>query len=314
MRTGAWVAAFSFLWMASLGHSVAAAAACPGCPPPLPFRGWHPAGALRHQFQLQGVPGQFCATGGYNTEVSGPSFLGTTVTPDVYAIDLYADNGACSNYANGGLNTDAVRSIHAQGKKAIAYIDIGTWESYRPDAQLFVDFNQRCGGCLLGNENGYPGERWLNLNNNKGQRDFLFLVMATRVAKAKHAGFDAVYLDNADGYENDTGFAITSRTQLIYDTTLLNIAHVFGLAAGINYDLLQVRELEPYEEFHIDESCFEFSECYYLDPVRSANKPVLEIEYDTNPAEVCPLANDMTNFLTVFKSPDLFDYPWTPCR
>lgn len=36
---------------------------CPGCPLPVGFQGWHPTGALRHQFQLQGVPNQFCSTG-----------------------------------------------------------------------------------------------------------------------------------------------------------------------------------------------------------------------------------------------------------
>src|SRR5690348_4613329 len=81
--------------------------ACPGCPLPNSFQGWHPTGALRHQFQLQGVPNQFCSSGGYNTAVSGPSFLGETVAPQVYAIDLYADDGACPNYKHGTLNTDA---------------------------------------------------------------------------------------------------------------------------------------------------------------------------------------------------------------
>ncbi|HVO60426.1 MAG TPA: endo alpha-1,4 polygalactosaminidase [Terriglobales bacterium] len=289
--------------------------ACPGCPPPIPLHGWHPTGALRHQFQLQGVPGQFCSTGGYNTDVSGLSFLGKTVAPKVYAIDLYADDGACPNYKRGTLNADAVNSLHAQGKRAIAYISIGAWESYRPDASKFKAFDRQCGGCLLGK--GYFGSndsRWLNLNNNHGQRDFLYRLMAARLLKAKNAGFDAVYYDITDGFNNDTGFHISARTQLLYNSTLLNMAHLAGLAAGLNYDILQVKELEPYEEFHIDESCWVFSECSYFDPVRRAHKPVFEIEYVSNPPDVCPAANKLSNFLTVFKSFDLYDVPWEPCR
>ena len=292
-----------------------AATACPGCPAPLPFQGWHPTGALRHQFQLQGVPNRFCSTGGYNTHVDGPSFLGDIVSPDVYAIDLYADDGACPNYKPGTLNTDAVKALHARGKRAIAYISIGAWESYRPDAAKFLAFDRRCGGCLLGNSYfGSEDSRWFNLNNNHGQRDFLYFMMAARILKAKRAGFDAVYYDITDGYRNPTGFNISARTQLLYNSTLLNMAHLAGLAAGLNYAILQVKQLEPYEEFHIDESCWVFDECYYFDPLRQARKPVFEIEYVSNPADVCPAANQLSNFFTVFKSFDLLDFPWEPCH
>ena len=318
MRSGHLTAlALVALFFSFLPHptNARAATACPGCPPPVKFEGWHPTGSLRHQFQLQGVPGQFCHTGGYNTEVSGPSFLGEVVEPQVYAIDLYADDGACPNYKPGTLNTDAVKRLHAHGKRAIAYISIGAWEAYRPDARTFEVFDRQCGGCLLGKDYfGSHDTRWFNLNNNHGQRDFLYAMMAVRILKAKRAGFDAVYFDITDNYNNDTGFNIRARTQLLYNSTLLNMAHVAGLAAGLNYDILQVKQLEPYEEFHIDESCWVYSECYYFDPVRNAHKPVFEIEYVSNPADVCPAANQLSNFFTVFKSFDLYDFPWEPCR
>lgn len=104
---------------------------------------------VRAQFQLQGVASP-CGTGGYNSHVTGIAFNSTSVSPDVYAIDLYADNGACPNYAPGTPNSDAVKAIHAEGKKAICSVDIGTAEPYRPDYQDFVKFNKNCRGCLLG--------------------------------------------------------------------------------------------------------------------------------------------------------------------
>jgi len=36
-----------------------------------------------------------------------------------------------------------------------------------------VAFDAARGGCLLGQNNGWPGEKWLNVNDDKGQRTFL---------------------------------------------------------------------------------------------------------------------------------------------
>jgi hypothetical protein len=117
---------------------------------PLRAARWRPPLNLRAQFQLQGIPGSFCTTGGYHTNVRNHAFNGNIVSPDLYAIDLYADDGACPNYAPGIPNRDAVAAIHAQGKKAVCYVDIGSAEPYRPDYQKFVEFDKNCSGCLLG--------------------------------------------------------------------------------------------------------------------------------------------------------------------
>jgi hypothetical protein len=276
---------------------------------------WIPPANLRAQFQLQGVA-DHCSTGGYNTRVRGKAVDGSWVSPDAYFIDLYADNGVCPQYAEGTPNRDAVRSLHAAGKKAICYVDIGSAEPYRPDYQEFVNFDQQCKGCLLGKPYD-SGDPFLNLNNNKGQRSFAFAEMNKRLDKCAEAGFDGVYFDVTWEWQvgkETTGWNISYETQLLYNISLLNLAHMHNLAAGINYDLLQIPDLVAAEDFHIDESCFDYSECDYLNPVTQAGKPVLQIEYFADPATVCQQQPKPYNFNTEFKNQDLFDYPWTTCR
>ena len=276
---------------------------------------WVPSQNLRAQFQLQGVESH-CATGGYNPRVRNKAYDGRVVSPDVYAIDLYADNGACPQYAPGTPNRDAVRAIHAAGKKAICYVDIGTAEPYRPDYDLFVAFDKKCSGCLLG-EPYDSGDPFVNLNNDKGQREFLFAIMDKRLATCQSAGFDAAYFDVTWEWQvgkQITGWNISAETQLLYNIGMLNLAHMRNLAAGINYDLLQVKDLVRHEDFHIDESCFLYSECDYLLPVTKAGKPVLQIEYFAKPEDVCLQEPYPYRFNTEFKDQNLYDYPWSSCR
>src|ERR1700675_4819133 len=49
----------------------------------------------------------------------------TSVSASVYDVD--------------GFETPAatVRRLHNQGRRAICYLDVGSWESYRPDASSF---------------------------------------------------------------------------------------------------------------------------------------------------------------------------------
>src|SRR5690348_7090158 len=48
-----------------------------------------------------------------------------SVNASMYDIDMF-DNSA-----------SVVASLHAAGRKAVCYIDVGTWENWRPDASQF---------------------------------------------------------------------------------------------------------------------------------------------------------------------------------
>jgi len=294
----------------------APAPACKGCPKPVPCKGcWEPAADSRWQIQLQGVK-DYCKTGGINTAVSAKPYGGDTeVSPIVYAFDPFIDTGTCKGFDPGTLNRPAVEALHGQGVKVIGYVDAGTWEQWRTDQQRFVDFDERCDGCLLGDAlSRFQDERWLNINNNEGQRDFLLRRMEARIREVARAGFDGVYFDNQDEFQYATPFHISAKDQIMYLTRLLNLAHSHGLAAGPNNDLLQVELFEPYADYMINEQCFQYTECFHMNPMVAAGKPVFEIEYRPKTIEAVCKKAERRDYNTIRKTNDLFDYPWRPCH
>ncbi|HYZ90609.1 MAG TPA: endo alpha-1,4 polygalactosaminidase, partial [Myxococcales bacterium] len=121
--------------------------------PPICVLCWQPPVGARWQYQLQGV-GAYAATGGINVDITAvPAEGGPPVSPDVFDIDLYVDSAV--NGRNDEVNSSAVAAIHAKGAGAICYVDAGTWENWRPDASQYPS-------DVLGNENGWPGERWVD--------------------------------------------------------------------------------------------------------------------------------------------------------
>lgn len=139
----------------------------------------------------------------------------------------------------------------------------------------------------------------------------LLAIMARRVRLCEDAGFNAVEFDNVDAYANSTGFPITSGDQIVYDVALTKFAHRMGLAVGLKNDLGQVRLLEPYFDFAIDEQCVQFYFCTALTPFVAARKPVYDVEYVGQPSLVCPKAPPSID--VIFKELSLYARPWRPC-
>ena len=303
----------------------AATCAIAECPAPLAcdtMAGacWQPPLQTRPQYQLQAAhtPSgdcNFAASGGIDTSISAVPFIGgAPVSPEVYDIDFLTDPVCAAGGSNDVDNTAGVNAIHTAGAKAICYVDAGTDEPFRPDHQDYVDFDTACGGCLFGKPvAGFREERWLNINDDQGQRGFILGKVDARVDRCKADGFDAVEFDNVEAYPNPTGLPISEATQLVFNTALANLAHAKGLTVGLKNDVAQVAELLPYFDFAINEQCQEFDECSTLDPFLAAGKPVFQVEYQVGAGTVCPAANG-ANRNAILKSVDLFDTPWTPCR
>ena len=203
------------------------------------------------------------------------------VPAQMFDIDLF-DNSA-----------SVVAALHRRGRHVICYLDAGTYENWRPDARLFPK-------SLLGNPNGWPGERWLDIR----RLSQLEPIMRARFALCRRKGFDGVEADNVDGYENDTGFPLTAGDQLAYNRWLARTAHSFGLSIALKNDLDQVPSLEPYFNYALDEQCFEFSECSQLAPFLRAHKAVFEVEYNLSPSAFCAQANAL-GFMSMRKTTDL---------
>jgi hypothetical protein len=173
-----------------------------------------------------------------------------------------------------------VATLHSAKKHVICYIDVGTWENWRPDASKFP-------ASVLGNDNGWPGERWLDVR----QLSVLEPIMTNRFQMCKQKGFDAVEPDNIDGWENGTGFPISAQDQLTYDEWVAREVHSLGLAVLQKNDPEQATELQPYFDGVLDEQCNEYSECSSFKPYLSAGKPVLNAEYNLSTSQFCAADN-----------------------
>jgi hypothetical protein len=161
-----------------------------------------------------------------------------------------------------------VARLHRDGRKVICYINVGAWEDFRPDKDAFPR-------SLLGEENGWPGERWLDIRRT----DVLRPLMERRFDMCRDKGFDAVEPDLVEGYGNDTGFPLTARDQLTYNRMIADIAHERGLSVGLKNDLPQIPQLVADFDFAVNEECAQYDECGRLTPFIEAGKAVFHVEY-----------------------------------
>ena len=175
-----------------------------------------------------------------------------------------------------------IRAIHADGRAVLCYVSAGSWESWRPDADAFPD-------PVLGRSNGWSGERWLDIR----RLDVLRPLMRDRIRMCADKRFDGVEFDNVDGYQNRTGFPLTGRDQRRYNVWLANAAHRAGLSAALKNDVGQVKALEPYFDYALNEECFTYDECDTLSPFLDGGKAVFGVEYALARSAFCPQAADL---------------------
>lgn len=190
-----------------------------------------------------------------------------------------------------------VARLHRKGVKVICYVDVGTWERWRPDAGRFPR-------SVIGRRDGpWPGERWLDIRKLRR----LAPIMRSRFEMCRRKGFDAIEPDNIDGYTNRTGFRITYADQLRYNRWLARQAHRIGLSIGLKNDPGQVVDLVGYYDWALTEDCFAQGWCYKLEPFVERNKAVFSAEYtDTGMTlqELCARARKL-GFSAILKHRDL---------
>lgn len=225
---------------------------------------WQPTPVLSWQWQLSGR-------------------IDTSFDVDVYDVDDVETPAA------------TVDELHADGSKVVCYISAGSWEKWRPDADLFPT-------SVKGrNLDGWPGEKWLNIR----QVETLRPIMERRMDVCASKGFDAVEPDNVDGYANRSGFPLTSANQLAYNRMFAAEAHERGLAIALKNDTAQVEALVSDFDFTVVEECFAYRECVEYSPFVDAGKAVFATEYNTRSmATKCQTA-DRLDFSLIFKRYDL---------
>jgi hypothetical protein len=207
--------------------------------------------------------------------------IDTSVDAEMFDVDLFE------------TPEEVVEELRLRGRVLICYLSAGAWEEFRPDADAFPD-------SVLGNSNGWPGERWLDVR----RLDVLGPIMEARLDLCAAKGFDGVEVDNIDGYVNDTGFPLTADDQLAYNRFLADAAHARGLSIGLKNDVEQAASLEPHFDWAINEECALYQECGLLVPFIDAGKAVFHVEYDLDPSEFCALTSQI-GFSSMVKRPDL---------
>ncbi|MFG2876839.1 endo alpha-1,4 polygalactosaminidase [Streptomyces sp. NPDC048337] len=214
-------------------------------PDPAPGERWQPKPGVSWQWQL---------TGG----------LDTSVKAAVYDVD--------------GFNTtkEQVATLKQARRKTICYLSTGAWEDFRPDAGQFAK-------DLLGEGNGWEGERWLDIRRVAE----LEPLMAKRFDMCREKGFDAVEPDNMDAYKNKSGFPLTAEDQLRYNRLIAKLAHDRGLAVGLKNDLDQIPQLVGEFDFAVNEQCAQYGECERLTPFIEAGKAVFHVEYELPTGRFC---------------------------
>lgn len=205
---------------------------------------------------------------GWQWQLTGK--LDLTVPADVYELDAFTTTAT------------EVAQLHTAGRRAICYVNVGAYEDFRPDAGKFST-------AVIGESNGWPGERWLDIR----QWSTLEPLIAGRLQTCRDKGFDGVEADNVDGYANKSGFPLTSEDQLGFNRRVAALVHSFGLAVGLKNDLDQVAELQPDFEFAVNEECFRYHECSVMSAFIAAGKPVFHVEYDVAVEKFCPQTREL---------------------
>lgn len=228
-----------------------------------------------------------------------------TTAPWQWQLQGKIDTGVeASVYDVDGFETSAsvVRRLHRQGRRAVCYLDVGSWESYRPDAGQFPR-------SVIGRRyEGFPDEHWLDI-----RRFHLFAKpLRHRFDICARKGFDALEPDNLSGWENKTGFPIGAAAQLRFNRWVAREAHRRGMAVALKNDGRQVGELLRAFDFAIVEQCFQYDECGLYEPFVRTGKAVFEAEYELESGKYCETAAAL-DFSAIGKSYDLFARPWRPC-
>ena len=207
-----------------------------------------------------------------------------TYDVDVYDIDLF------------DASTSEIAQLKNKGVSVICYFSAGSFEDWRPDAGDFPK-------SVKGNNNGWPGEKWLDISNLA----VLQPIMEKRLDLCVEKGFDAVEPDNIDGFDNNSGFNLNANDQLVYNKMLAREAHERGLLIGLKNDAGQATQLEPFFDFVIMEECKKFSECGDYAAFTDNGKAGFMAEYSGKLNGICKEA-DKFGFSAIKKRLDLDDW------
>ncbi len=228
----------------------------------------------------------------WDWQLAVPVKANPDTTIKIYDIDMFENE-----------HSGAAQMLHDKGYKVICYLDVGSWENWRDDANQFPK-------SILGNTySGFPDERWLDIrdvNPAKSQTGTaLAKILTARFTRAKNMGCDAIEPDNMDGYDktahDPSGFPLTYEDQIYFNLWVANSVHAltslngYHMLVGLKNNINQAQDdrMVANFDFVVSEQCFQYGECQFFSKFLEQNKPVFEAEYKLTVSNFCPKAKPL---------------------
>ena len=139
------------------------------------------------------------------------------------AVDMYDIDGFLTTTAEVTAIKTSWQAATLPHPRTVCYLDLA-WENYRPDGSPGTYFP----ASALGNVYfGFPAERWVDFR----QLDALKPMLQERIGMCAAKGFDAVELDDIDGFDppSTTGFELTPGDVQNYLAYAFNLIHEYGM-------------------------------------------------------------------------------------
>lgn len=203
-------------------------------------------------------------------QISGT--VNTSVDAQVYDIDGF------------DATTSLINTLHGQGRRVVCYLDMGSAENYRPD------YNQFPAAALSTTNEEWPDEKWIHpasLDMANAQGRTVRQILQARLEMVDAKGCDAVEPDMIEAWSSGADFPSmpdpTAGQQLTFNRWIADATHALGMDVGLKGDRdgTQVRDLEPWFDFTIQEQVYQYGEAAVLEPFRAAGKAVFIAEYQT---------------------------------
>lgn len=178
-----------------------------------------------------------------------------------------------------GIKANTVAKLKAKDIYTVCYLNVGSWEPWRPDAKDYPKY------LFIHRDPNWPDEIFLDIRDVFKPNSVLAKILKKRIKMCKDKGFDAVEPDNMQNHENTSG-KITQRDQVNFNTWFADQVHAQGLAIlqknGPDLVLLkddQGRRMVDVYDGILNESCAKYNECAPLKHYVDAGKLALDVEY-----------------------------------
>jgi hypothetical protein len=183
-----------------------------------------------------------------------------------------------------GFNVSAakVAALHAAGLKVVCYLDVGSYETGRPDSADYP------AALRLSEDPDWPGEWFLDTRDVFKSGSVLAGILNKRFQMCADKGFDAVEPDNLDNWDANRSI-LTEQDQVDFDGWVADAVHALGISVALKncpelvtrLDRTGQRLVDKFD-FELDEQCQEYSECGSFTEFTKSGKAIFDVEYKSN--------------------------------